>query len=359
MGFLFGGPEPLIGLDISSSSVKLVELGRTRSGYELKALGHAPLPRDVIVDNAVMDSMALQQVLLDVLEAARPSTRRAAIALAGNAVIYKVVQLPVMTELELEDQIAVLADEHVPFSMDEVYMDFQILGASGEDEAEMDVVLVACKREVVDDFQTALHDAGLELAVVDCALFALENAMEITPMHGVPENLEELSDEDAEVHALVHVGATMTHVNIAINGEMAFVRDQYVGGRSLTEEIAKTRGISLEEAERLKCESPDEIPPEAMEAFYASLVGELQRTLDYYSAQKPDFPVKKMLLTGGGALVPGFAGELGGRLGIDAELVNVMDAIEAPEKKFDRDYLAKAGPMFTIAIGLALRSFDT
>ncbi len=358
MGLLFGRTEPLLGLDISASAIKLVELGRTRGGYVLKSLAHVPLPKDVIVDQTVMDSVALQQALLDALEVARPSTHRAAIALAGNAVITKTVQFPAMTELELEGQIEVLADEHMPFAMDEVYLDFQILGTSGEDETQMDVVLVACKREIVDDFQTALHDAGLELAVVDCAVFALENALEITPMHGVPPNVEELSPEDAEVHALVYIGATMTHVNVAINGQMAFVRDHFFGGQSLTEEIAKAQGLSFEEAEKLKCERPEEIPPEAMENFYAGLVGELQRALDYYSASKPDYPVKKILLTGGGALVPGIAGELGGRLGIDTELVNIFDAVEVPEKQFDRAHLARVGPMFTIGVGLALRSFD-
>ena len=358
MGLLFGGTEPLIGLDISSTSIKLVELGRVRGGHELKALAHVPLPRDVIVDQTVMDSMALQQALLDAVEVARPSTHRAAIALAGNAVITKVVQMPVMTELELEGQIGVLADEQVPFPIDEVYMDFQILGTSGEDETEMDVVLVACRREIVDDFQTTLHDAGLELAVVDCAVFALENALEITPAHGVPENLEELSPEDAEVHALVCLGGSMMHVNVAINGQMAFVRDQYFGGQNLTEEIAKVQGLSLDEAEKLKCEQPEEISPDATENFYNNLVGELQRALDYYAANKPDYPVKKILLTGGGALVPGMAAELGGRLGIDAELVNVLDSVEIPERKFDREHLARTGPLFTIATGLALRSFD-
>jgi len=358
VGLFSFGSSGLIGLDLSATAVKIVELGKARRGYELKAIGHVALPRDAIVEDSIVDSMAVSQALLDAIEAAQPSTRDVAIALSGNSVIIKTVQMPAMTEFELENQIEYEADQHIPFDMEEVYLDFQILGAS-EEEGQMDVVLVACKREVVEDLRLVLAEAGLNLKLVDCAVFAIENAAEITGEHGVPENLSELAPEDAEVHALVNIGATKTNVNISVNGQTAFVRDQFFGGNNLTEEIQKAHGVGHDEAERMKIERFEEVSPDAIEAFYAGLVAELSRALDYYAANHPDQPVKKMLLMGGGALIPGIADELSGRMGIDTIVLNPLDAIEIPEKKFDREHLARVGPMYAVGVGLALRSFDS
>ncbi|RME83462.1 MAG: type IV pilus assembly protein PilM [Zetaproteobacteria bacterium] len=348
----------MVGLDISSSSIKLVELARTRKGYALKALAHVALPREAIVENSIMDTTAVQQALLDAVEIGRPSTRNVAVALAGNAVIVKAVQMPVASELELEGRIEFEADQHIPFSMDEVYLDFQILGPSREDEGSMDVLLVACKREVVDDLQIVLHDAGLELKLVDCAVFALENAAEITSEHRLVPNPDTVSPEDAEVHALIHLGATMMHVNITINGVSAFVRDHGFGADQLTKEIQEAHGIGFDEAERMKKERFSDVSPEAVEAFYAGLVAEIQRALDYYSATQPEYAVNKMLISGGGALIPGIADELQGRVGIDTVVLNPFEQVEIDPKRFDADAIMREGPLYTIATGLALRSFD-
>ena len=350
----------MIGIDISATGIKMVELGQTRTGYELKSLAVVPLPRDAIVENTIIDSMAVSQALLDALEIARPSTRNAAIAVSGNAVIIKTVSMHTMTEFELENQIEFEADQHVPYDIDDVYLDFQIQGQAANDPEQMEVVLVACKREVVEDYQLVLSEAGITATCVDCSVFALENAAELTDQHEVvPSTSQEaISPEDAQVHALVNIGANLINVNILINGQMAFVRDQFFGGQNLTEEIQKEHGLSYQAAEQMKIENFSGVSPEALERFYVGLTSELVRSLDFYSANHGEFPVQKILLSGGSSLIPGIASELEQRLGIQAEVFKPFTKIKASSRKFDPEYLERIGPMLMVPIGLAVRGFD-
>jgi len=351
--------EPLIGIDISATGIKLVELTGSRGGYELKSLAIVPLPRDAIVENTVIDSMAVSQGLLDAIEIARPSTRKAAIAVSGNAVIIKTVTMPTATEFELEAQIEFEADQHVPYDIDDVYLDFEILGEVLDSPDEMEVVLAACKREVVDDYQLVLSEAGIEAKCVDCAVFALENALETTEMssEGLAEG-EPVDEEAAPAIALVNIGANLVNINIMINGQMTFVRDQFYGGQNLTEEIQKEHGVSYQAAEDMKIERFSEISPEALERFYVGLTSELVRSLDFYAANHAEHPVQKLLISGGSALIPDVANELEQRLGIESEVINPFVNIQVSSKKFDMDYLNRIGPSMMVPVGLALRGFD-
>jgi len=357
VGLFSRSNEGLIGIDISATGVKLVELGHSRSGYELKSMAIVPLPRDAIVENTVIDSMAVSQALLDAIEIAHPSTHKAAISVSGNAVIIKTVTMPTTTEFDLETQIEFEADQHVPYDIDDVYLDFQILGEVPGNPDEMEVVLTACKREVVDDYQLVLSESGIETTCVDCAVFALENAMEIA------ESKEEVAvdafeDEATPAVALVNIGANLINVNIMINGQMAFVRDQFYGGQNLTEEIQKEHNVSYQAAEEMKLEHFSEISSEAMERFYVGLTSELVRSLDFYAANHAEHPVQKLLLSGGSAMIPDIANELEQRLGIEAEVVNPFLNVKASSRKFDVDYLNRIGPSMMVPIGLAMRSFD-
>ena len=351
--------EGVMGIDISSTGIKLVELTRSRSGFELASMAMVPLPRDAIVENTIIDSTAVSEALTEAVRNARPSTKNAALAVAGNAVIIKTVSMPVTTEFELEAQIEYEADQHVPYDIDDVFLDFHIQGISADDPEKMDVVLVACKREVVEDYQLVLSEAGLNAKCMDCAVFALENAAEITDEHAAPTGGEyALPDEDAEVNALVNIGANMMNINVLIDGRMAFVRDQFYGGGNLTEEIQKAHNISYQAAEQLKTEDFEDIDVDALERFYVGLTSELVRSLDFYSASRPDFPVRKLYLSGGCALLPNLATELEQRLGIDTAVLNPLDAISVSSRKFDADSLRRNGAMMMVPIGLALRSFD-
>ena len=360
MGLFSRTGEPLIGIDISATGIKLVELTGSRGGYELKSLAIGPLPRDAIVENTVIDSMAVSQGLLDAIEIARPSTRKAAIAVSGNAVIIKTVTMPTATEFELEAQIEFEADQHVPYDIDDVYLDFEILGEVLDSPDEMEVVLAACKREVVDDYQLVLSEAGIEAKCVDCAVFALENALETSQVNteGLAEGDEPIDDEAAPAVALVNIGANLVNINIMINGQMTFVRDQFYGGQNLTEEIQKEHGVSYQAAEDMKIERFSEISPEALERFYVGLTSELVRSLDFYAANHAEHPVQKLLISGGSALIPDVANELEQRLGIESEVINPFVNIQVSSKKFDMDYLNRIGPSMMVPVGLALRGFD-
>ena len=358
MGLFSSKNEGLVAIDISSTGVKLIELARARSGYELKAMAVVPLPRDAIVENTVIDSMAVSQALLDVIEKARPSTRNVAIAVSGNAVIIKTVSMPMATEFDLEGQIEFEADQHVPYDIEDVYLDFQILGQDADDAEQMEVVLVACKREVVDDYQLVLSEAGLEAKCVDCSVFALENAAD---MLGLTTHEDvDVFDEEQSGHAiaLVNVGANLMNINILRNGQMTFVRDQFYGGQNLTEEIQKEHGLGYQASETMKKESFSDVSPEALERFYVALTSELIRSLDFYSANHGEDPVQRIYLTGGTSLIPGIATEIEQRLGIEAEVVNPFEQIKVNAKQFDMEYLNRMGPMMMVPMGLALRSFD-
>lgn len=359
MGLFSRGSDGVVGVDISGTGIKLVELDRTRAGYELKSLAIVPLPRDAIVENTIIDSMAVSQALLDAVEIGRPSTNNVALAVSGNAVIIKTISAPTATEFELEAQIEFEADQHVPYDIDDVYLDFQILGAQADDSEQMDVVLAACKREVIDDYQLVLSEAGLTAKCVDCAVFAIENAMEASGADVGEIGEEQMGEgEEAPAYALVNIGANLININIMVNGQMAFVRDQFYGGQNLTEEIQKEHNISYQAAEDMKIERFSEVSPEAVERFYVGLTSELVRSLDFYAANHAEHPVQKLFLSGGGALIPDIAIELEQRLGIEAFVVNPFDNIKVPKKKFDIDYLNRIGPTLMVPIGLALRAFD-
>jgi len=356
--------DSVIGVDISATAIKLVELSKKKSGYELKGFANVPLPRDAIVENTVIDSIAVSQALLDALEEAGSKTKNVAIAVSGNAVIIKVIQVPTTTEFNLESQIMFEADQHVPFDIEDVYSDFQILGDNEGDPELMDVVLVACKREIVDDYQLVLSEAGLNTSCVDCAVFALENAAEETgalSLDSTELDVVEALDGDIEggvAVALINVGANIINVNILRDGQMAFVRDQFYGGQNLTEAIQKSHAVSFSAAEEMKQKNFTDIDDNVVEEFYSNLSSEIGRSLDFYGANNAEYPVQRILLSGGCALIPDIDVELYQRLGIETKILDPFENIEIAEQKFDVDAMHKIGPMMVVPVGLALRSFD-
>lgn len=357
--------ESVMGIDISASAIKLVELSRSETGYELKGFANVPLPRDAIVENTVIDSIAVSQALLDALDQAQTKTRNVALAVSGNAVIIKVIQVPTATEFELESQIEFEADQHVPFDIEDVYLDFQILGETAEDPEHMDVVLVACKREIIDDYQLVLSEAGLNTTCVDCAVFTLENAVEETGIYArdsteldAAEAMDGESDGDA-AYALVNIGANIININIMRNGQMAFVRDQFYGGQNLTEAIQKAHAVSFSAAEEMKKNNLSEVEPNTLEEFFSNLSSEIGRSLDFYGANNAEYPVQKILLSGGCSLLNGVDIEIDHRLGIETNILNPLDGIKVAEDRFDVEALSLIGPMLMVPIGLAIRGFDS
>ena len=236
------GKTSVIGLDIGSSTVKVIEIAQKSrdKGFELRGLGQAVLPSEAIVQGAFLNSSAIVDAIREAVENGKIKGKDVAAAVSGHSVIVKRVNLPHMSREELEDQIQWEAEQYIPFDVNEVNLDFQIL-ANNEGEGQMDVLLVAAKKDLIDDYVQVIQEAGLNPVAIDVAGFAVQNAYEV--------NYEQ--DPDA-VTALVNIGAQVVNINVLQNGIPAFTRDIMTGGAQYTEEIQKALSVSYEEAERIK-----------------------------------------------------------------------------------------------------------
>ena len=349
------GRRSLVGLDVGSHSVKAVEIsvkGKDK-GFELRGLGVAEMPPESIVQGAFLNSSAIVEAIREAISSGDIKSKDVVAAVAGHSVIVKRVSLPAMTRPELEDQIQWEAEQYIPFDVNEVNLDFQILQES-DVEGQMDVLLVAAKKDLIDDYCHVIREAGLNPVAVDVAAFAVENAYEIN---------YDIETERDEVIALVNIGAEVVNINVIQGGVPAFTRDITTGGNQYTEEIQKTVSISFEEAERLKigdasAESSQDVVPQEVEHAIRSVtetvVGEISRSLDFFTATATESRIGKVLLCGGGARVSGFAESFRDRTGFD---VDVMDPLVRmlPNKKFDSAFLSQVGPSLGVGIGLATR----
>ena len=259
------GSKSIIGLDIGSSSVKAVEISKKGKGkdFELTHLGVAPLPPEAIVQGAFLNSSAIVDAIREAVEKAKIKTKQVAAAVSGHSVIVKRVSLPAMTREELDEQIRWEAEQYIPFDVNEVNLDFQILDDEGG-EGQMDVLLVAAKKDLIDDYVQVIGEAGLTPAVVDVAAFAVENSYEAN-----------YDTEADKVVALVNIGAQVVNINVIADGVPTFTRDITSAGNQYTEEIQKALSISFEEAERIKLggrrgeDSQEVVPHEVEQAMQA------------------------------------------------------------------------------------------
>jgi type IV pilus assembly protein PilM len=351
------GRKSVVGLDIGSHSVKAVEIaikGKDK-GFDLRSLGVAPMPSEAIVQGAFLNSSAIVDAIQEAVQSGRIKSKDVAAAVAGHSVIVKKVSLPAMTREELEDQIQWEAEQYIPFDVNEVNLDFQILQTS-EGEGQMDVLLVAAKKDLIDDYCQVIAEAGLNPVAIDVAAFAVENAYEIN---------YELEPES--VIALVNVGAQVVNINVVQDGIPAFTRDITTGGNQYTEEIQKALSISFEEAERLKIggdgsqQSQEVVPQEVEHAIRSvtdTVVGEISRSLDFFTATAADRRIGKVLLCGGGSRVSGFLNTFAERTGFEVELMNPLGRM-LPSKGFDTAYLDEIGPSLGVGVGLATRRIDS
>ncbi len=346
---LFKSKE-VIGVDIGTSSVKLVELKETSKGFQLENFAVGNIPSQAIVDGAIMDAGAIVDTIRNLVREYKIKRKLVCMGLSGHSVIVKKISLPVMTAEELEESIHWEAEQYIPFDIDEVNLDFQILESTEtSEEGKMDVLLVAVKRDKIDDYTSVLIQAGLSPAIVDLDAFALQNAYEI--------NYEIVPDKNI---ALVNVGAGIMNINVMRNGMSIFTRDISIGGNQYTEAIQKELHVSLEDAERLKTgESVPDVDPEAvrgiMRSINENLSVEVQRSFDFFRATSADQEIDAMILSGGCAKAPDLDQFLKERLGIDVEISNPFQNIQVSEKKFDPQYIAANAPVAAVGIGLALR----
>jgi len=348
----------MLGLDIGSSSIKVVEMTSGSKGMELLKLGVVPLPPDAIVQGDFLNVSAIVDGIREAVSMSGSNLKNVATSVSGHSVIVKRINLPKMSREELEESLAWEAEQYIPFDVSEVNLDFQILscGDAGEVDETMDILLVAVKKELIDNYTAAIVEAGLNPCIVEVAGFSVENAFEA--------NYD--PEPDAAV-ALVHVGSQVVNINGVINGSPAFTRDIATGGSQYTEEIQKSLSIGYEEAERMKkgdgaagAASQDVIPQEveqAMRGVTDVLVGEIMRSLDFFSATSEDAQVKRIMLSGGSAKVIGFQSAFQERTNIPVEIMDPLARV-TPSKFFDSEYLSDIGPSLGVGVGLALRKAD-
>ncbi len=349
--------KSMVGLDIGSSTVKAVELtskGKAGRDFELAHLGVAKLPPEAIVQGAFLNSSAIVDGIREAVEVAKIRSKHVAAAVCGHSVIVKQVSLPAMSRDELEEQIRWEAEQYIPFDVNEVNLDFQILDSTST-EGQMDVLLVAAKKDLIDDYVQVITEAGLTPAAIDVAAFAVENAFEA--------NYDVRPDE---VVALVNVGAQVVNINIVSGGAPAFTRDITTAGNQYTEEIQKTLSISFEEAERIKLggkgsdETREVVPQEverAMKSVTETVIGEISRSLDFFAATTADSRIEKVYLAGGGSQVAGFEQAFAERTGLEVARMDPL-ARMLPNSKWDNEYLDEVGPSLGVGVGLALRRVE-
>jgi type IV pilus assembly protein PilM len=355
---VFNKPKGLIGLDIGSSSIKLVALKPNKVGFELVNFRMAPLPPDVIVDGAIIDSAVVSDSIREIIAQENIKTKECVTSISGNSVIVKKIKLPMMTEEELEESIQWEAEQYIPFDINDVNLDVQILDVSTaeSDVGQMDVILVAAKKDIINEHISVLIEAGLKPQIVDVDVFAIENMFQTC-----------YAGYEDQVVALVNIGANSINVNVLERGVTAFTRDITIGGSQFTEEIQKQLNVSFDEAEALKLGGDLGSPMETTEAVIPQEVGgiirsvsegiasEIQRSLDFYVAASAIGKVQKIFLMGGSSKVPGMTSVIENKTGVPVEIANPFQGLQIDEKKFNVSQLNEIAASAAVAVGLAIR----
>ncbi len=342
------GKKGIIGLDIGSKHIKTVQLRGIKEGYYLERLGITTLQPELIVDGSILDSSRVIEIIKELVSNTDIKAKDVTLSVSGHSsVIIKRVSLPQMSEDELNESIKFEAEQYIPFDIEDVILDFQILGLAEEDNM-MDVLIVAVKRDKINEYVSVVKEAGLNPVIVDVDAFALENMYEI--------NYEVKEEENV---ALVNIGASMINMNILKGGVSVFTRDSSVGGNLHTEALQKEFTISYADAEKLKQEGSIEgISQEDAAAVLISasedIITEISRSFDYFRDTTNYENIDEIILSGGGALIKDFDSLMSERVGINVKIVEPFKNIHIPDM-FDMEYVKKIEPLLSVAVGLALR----
>jgi len=353
----------LIGLDVGSHSVKLAEIEESKRGRVLKSFGVVGLPQDAIVEGTIKEMEIVSSAIKGLLRNLKVKNKNVASSISGYSVIVKKISITKREESELEGSIQDEAEQYIPFDINDVNLDYEVLSGAGkateeegeepaekEDSGFMDVMLVAAKKDIVDDYVSLLHLTGLNPVVLDVDAFALQNAFEAN------------TDEMSGCYALVNVGAEELGINAIKDGVSIFTRDSSYGGFQINEAIMSKMDVTYEEAERIKLggtkiEAKDRtILEEIFTSVVSGWVSEIKRALDFLATTYPDETIEKILVTGGASRVPGFQKYLEMETDIEVEELNPFASLQISEKAFDPKYLSYMAPQAAVAVGLALRS---
>ncbi|HEV2178403.1 MAG TPA: type IV pilus assembly protein PilM [Terriglobia bacterium] len=354
LGLSLNKRKGLVGLDIGSSSVKAVELKKTRSGFELANLGMDTLGPDTVVDGAIMDAFSVSSAIEKIFKENKISSTNVATSISGSSVMVKKISVAAANEAELEAAIPYEAQQQLTADVADVNLSFQVLGPSTTPNS-LDVMLVAAKREKVSNYTNVLSQAGKTPVVVDVDAFALQNAFEAG-----------YEPSPGETIALVNIGASIMNINIVRAGVPLFTRDISMGGKQYTEALQRALDLGYEDAEKLKMggevasAAPEALQVKASQLALVSeqLLREVQKTLDFFHQTSSPDPIDRVYLAGGTARVEGLAALLEQELKIPVEVLNPFRKVAVSISRFDADYIAAIAPRMVVAVGLALRSFD-
>ena len=346
--------KTLLGLDITTSSIKLIELNQSGRAFRVESYAAEPTPPNAINEKTIVDAEAVGEAIRRAVKRSGTKIKDVAFAISGDAVITKVIQMPSnLKGSDVEGQDELLADQYIPFPMEEVSFDFEVVGESEHDPDMQDVLLVATRTENVDQRQVAVETAGMAARVVDVEAFAVENACQLLA-HQMVDNGE------GKYIVIVDFGASSTTFSVLKDLKVMYTRDFAFGGRQLTEEIMRTYGLSVEDAGRAKKEGglPSNYQPEVLDAFIDDMSQQVSRSLQFFLAsgsdrEQPD----QILVCGGCANIPGVADVIGSRVGIPTQIGDPLGQMKLSAKANAQGVRGDATALLT-ACGLALRSFD-
>jgi type IV pilus assembly protein PilM len=351
---LFGKRKsaPVLGLDISSTTVKLLELSHTGERYRVESYAVSSLPADAVIEKNVNDIDGVANAIRSVVNQSKTKIKTVAAAVAGSSVITKIIDMPSgLSEDDMETQLTLEADQYIPYPLEEVAIDFEIQGPSPESEGQVEVLLAACRRETIDARIEAIDAAELTPKIMDVEAYAMERAFGLIQ--------HQLDIEDQNTVAVVDVGATMTTLSVLTNGQTIYTREQLFGGKQLTDEIMRRYGLPVEEAGLAKKQGglPDDYEPEVLEPFKDAVVQQVARSLQFFFSSSQYNDVDYIVMAGGVSSMEGLDDLVQDKLGTPATVANPF-ADMAISSKVNAVALSSDAPALMIACGLALRSFD-
>ncbi|MEM9552995.1 MAG: type IV pilus assembly protein PilM [Acidobacteriota bacterium] len=346
----FSRSKGVVGLDIGSATIKLVELREKKGGtYQLQRIGVEPLSPEAIVDGSIMDSSLVVDAIQSLNNQTGVKAASYATSVSGHSVIIKKIQLPMMPPDELGESIQWEAEQHIPFDINDVRLDYVTLSEDEPGREDMDVLLVAVKREKVNDYVSVISQAGKSPVVVDVDAFAIQNAYEMN------YELDPLKNV-----ALINMGAGVTNINVIARGQSVFWRDISFGGNQFTEALQREFNLSFDQAELLKrgetvgsYSAAD--ARRVLDGVSAEMANEIQKTFDFFGATSSEGPIDELVLSGGCALTPNLQEVLRERFGVPTEPMNPFRKIQYKESDFQREWLESIAPMLGVAVGLAIR----
>lgn len=352
LDFISTPARPLVGLDISSSAIKLIELSKSAAGYKVEAYRVMALPTNTMVEKNIADIPALADTLEKLVSSSGTKLTDTAVAVSGSSVITKEIELPAgLTDLQMEMQIEVEADQYIPYPMEEVAFDFDVIGPADSNEELVKVLLVACRQENVEHRREALEMAGLNPKVVDVEGFAIERAYQLMA--------SQLGRPEAQLVAIADIGATMFTFTVLEQGKIIYIREQSFGGKQLTEEIQRRYGLSWQEAGEAKRKGglPEEYEAEVLQPFVDSLIKHISRSLQFFYSSSNYTEIEQLLLAGGVSAIQGLVAQVEDSLGVPVEVANLLTGMQV-NSSINAAALANDGPAMMLAVGLALRGFE-